>query len=275
MTTAYRGKIQGVIFDWAGTMVDYGCFAPLLVFVNVFKFRGIEITAEEARGPMGMLKRDHIKALLEMEHIAGMWKERYGKAPAEADVDELYADFEPMLFADLARYTDPVPGALEVAAKLREQGLKIGSTTGYTAQMMKIVASEAKSKGYAPDTLVTPDDVSAGRPHPWMCYRNAELLGIYPMAAMVKVGDTISDIQEGVNAGMWSVGIIKGGSELGLSESEVSTIPADELASRIAVVTDRFRAAGAHYIIEEISGLPAVIEQINARLAEGGMGTAG
>ncbi|WP_152396186.1 phosphonoacetaldehyde hydrolase [Paenibacillus guangzhouensis] len=267
MALQYQGKIKGVIFDWAGTMVDYGCFAPLVVFVNVFKKRGIEITAEEARGPMGMLKRDHIKALLAMERIAGLWQERNGRLPEEADVDALYADFEPMLFADLARYTDPIPGALDVVVNLRERGLKIGSTTGYTAEMMEIVATEAKRKGYAPDTLVTPNDVFAGRPYPWMCYRNAELLGIYPMGAMVKVGDTVSDVLEGVNAGMWSVGVIKGGSELGLSEEEVANMPAEELEARMKAVEARFKAAGAHYVIQHIGELPALLDQINERIA--------
>ncbi|MFD0617186.1 phosphonoacetaldehyde hydrolase [Paenibacillus sp. GCM10027629] len=268
MALPYQGKIKGVIFDWAGTMVDYGCFAPLLVFVNVFKKWEIEITAEEARGPMGMLKRDHIKALLAMERIAGLWQERYGRMPEEADVDALYADFEPMLFADLARYTDPVPGALEVVANLRERGLKIGSTTGYTAEMMDIVAAEAKRKGYFPDTLVTPNDVFAGRPYPWMCYRNAELLGIYPMGAMVKVGDTISDVLEGVNAGMWSVGVIQGGSELGLSEAEVANMQAEELEARMQVVEERFKAAGAHYVIKHIGEFPALIDRINERITQ-------
>jgi phosphonoacetaldehyde hydrolase len=268
-TTAYRGPIQGVVFDWAGTMVDYGCFAPLLVFVNVFHQRGIEITPEEARVPMGMLKWDHIKALLEMERIAALWKERFGSAPTDADVDDLYADFEPMLFADLARYTDPIPGALDVVEKLRSDGLKIGSTTGYTSKMMEIVAGEANKKGYAPDTLVTPDDAAAGRPYPWMCYRNAELLGIHPMSAMVKVGDTTSDVLEGVNAGMWSVGVIKGGSELGLSKAEVEGMPAELLAVKMEAVTERFKAAGAHYVIEQISDLPSIIETINERLAAG------
>jgi len=265
-------NIQGVILDWAGTMVDYGCFAPLVVFVNVFRNKGIEITPEEARIPMGMLKRDHIQALLRMERIEALWKERFGRTPTEADADELYAEFEPMLFKDLANYTDPVPGALEVVAKLRASGLKIGSTTGYTAEMMEVVASEAKRKGYAPDILVTPNDVSAGRPYPWMCYRNAELLGIYPMAAMVKVGDTTSDVLEGVNAGMWSVGVIKGGSELGLSEAEAAAMPEEELAKRMEQVAARFRRAGAHYVIGEIGELPAVIERINAQNASANEG---
>ncbi|MDF2681967.1 MAG: phnX, partial [Brevibacillus sp.] len=148
--------IKAVVFDWAGTMVDYGCFAPLAVFLQVFKKRGIELTAEEAREPMGMLKRDHIQALCSMERVAALWQEKYGRTPDENDVDELYADFEPMLMETLHEYATPVPGAIELANRLRSQAIKLGSTTGYTRTMMDVVTLSAKEQGYAPDVLVTP-----------------------------------------------------------------------------------------------------------------------
>lgn len=261
--------MKAVIFDWAGTMVDYGCFAPLAVFLQVFEKRGIELTAAEAREPMGMLKRDHIAALCRMERVAELWKEKFGRYPNEADVDELYADFEPMLMATLHDYATPVPGALALVARLRERGIKIGSTTGYTREMMNIVAAAAKEQGYEPDCLVTPSEVPAGRPYPWMCYQNAIQLDVYPFGEMVKVGDTTSDMQEGRNAGMWTVGVLKGGSELGLSQQEVANMPADELEVRLASAAARLQAAGAHYVIEEIGRLDDVLAKIELRLKAG------
>lgn len=67
---------KAVIFDWAGTTVDYGCFAPVQAFVEVFCHFGIEPTMEEVRKPMGMLKRDHIRTMLQMKRIFGLWKEK-------------------------------------------------------------------------------------------------------------------------------------------------------------------------------------------------------
>ncbi|WP_431809764.1 phosphonoacetaldehyde hydrolase [Brevibacillus agri] len=261
--------MKAVIFDWAGTMVDYGCFAPLAVFLQVFQKRGIALAIDEAREPMGMLKRDHIRALCQMERVAALWQEKFGRAPDEKDVDELYADFEPLLMATLHDYATPVPGALELVARLRERGLKIGSTTGYTREMMNVVAASAKRQGYEPDALVTPSEVSAGRPYPWMCYQNALLLGVYPMSELVKVGDTTSDMQEGRNAGMWTVGVLKGGSELGLSQQEVADMPAEELQARLANAAARLKAAGAHYVIEEIGRLDEVLDKIERRQAAG------
>ncbi|WP_286228732.1 phosphonoacetaldehyde hydrolase [Neobacillus mesonae] len=262
-------QIEAVIFDWAGTTVDYGCFAPLDVFIEIFRKRGIEVLDEEARAPMGLLKWDHINVMCQMDRIAQVWKEKFGRLPEKKDVDDLYADFEPMLFSILRNYCTPIPGAIELVERLRKQGIKIGSTTGYTAEMMAVVAPEAKKMGYAPDFMITPSDVPAGRPYPWMCYQNAMNLGVYPMKHIIKVGDTISDIKEGVNAGAWSVGILKGGSELGLKEHEVNALDPDTLAEKLETVTKRFKDAGAHYVIDSIGELDKLIPKINQRLANG------
>lgn len=261
--------IQAVIFDWAGTMVDYGCFAPLNVFMEVFRRREIAITIEEARAPMGLLKRDHIRAILQTERVIGLWQERYGRLPQENDIDELYADFEPMLLGIVHQYAEPIPGAIDLTKRLRERGIRLGSTTGYTAEMMAIVTKEAAKLGYAPDHLVTPNEVPAGRPYPWMIYQNAMALNVYPMHNLVKVGDTTSDVQEGVNAGVWTVGVVKGSSELGMSEEEVGCCEPAVLLERMELVKSKFLANGAHYIIESIGKLDMIIDQINQRIERG------
>ncbi|MEK4028481.1 MULTISPECIES: phosphonoacetaldehyde hydrolase [Bacillaceae] len=257
-----KTKIKGIIFDWAGTTIDYGCFAPVQVFIRIFKEKGIDITIEEARKPMGLLKIDHIRVLTEMPRIKELWHTIHGRDPEENDIKEMYDRFEEELFAILPDYATPVPGCLELMEKLRHRGIKIGSTTGYTAEMMKVVAFQAEKQGYAPDYLITSDGVPAGRPYPWMCYLNAIHLGIYPMNSMIKVGDTISDIQEGKNAGMWTVGVILGGSELGLSEEEVKSMEINELDRRIQAVRERFIEAGADFTILELDDLEKVIDKI-------------
>ncbi|UOY91902.1 phosphonoacetaldehyde hydrolase [Ectobacillus sp. JY-23] len=255
-------KIQAVILDWAGTTIDYGCFAPLEVFVDVFRKRGVQITIEEARRPMGLLKIDHIRALTEMPRIKQEWNQVFNCDPQESDIHEMYHDFETTLFTILPRYTTPVPGAVEMVARLRERGLKIGSTTGYTKEMMDIVVPEAKKQGYSPDCLVTPDQAGGGRPYPWMSYMNAMKLGVYPMSSIVKAGDTVSDIQEGRNSGMWTVGVIWGSSELGLTQEEVNAMDPKELADKAEAVRERFMEAGAHFTIDRIGDLDQIINVI-------------
>ncbi|HEY9576451.1 MAG TPA: phosphonoacetaldehyde hydrolase [Pseudobacillus sp.] len=259
--------MEAVIFDWAGTMIDYGCFAPLAVFKEIFKKRGIDVLDEEAREPMGLQKREHIQEMCSMHRINQLWKDLYGRGPEERDIDALYTDFEPMLFSILPAYSNPVPAAVELVERLRKAGIKIGSTTGYTSEMMAIVKQEAKKKGYTPDSLVTSSQVPAGRPFPWMCYQNAINLGVYPMHRIVKVGDTVSDIKEGINAGAWSVGVIKGSSELGLREEDVQAMEPEILTEKMESVAQKFKKAGAHYVIESIGELDELLPRINLRLA--------
>ncbi len=254
--------IKAVIFDWAGTAVDYGCFAPVATFINVFRGKGVDITEEEVRKPMGLPKIDHIKALCSMDRIVSAWQKVHGTKPAENDINALYDNFESLLFSILPSYATPIPGVVELVAGLRKRGIAIGSTTGYTKQMITIVSQEAKKYGYVPDCIVTPNDVPAGRPYPFMCFMNAARLGVYPFKSIVKVGDTISDIQEGVNAGIWSVGIIKGGSELGLKNEQVLKMNPSELLHKMNNVRDKFYAAGAHYVIDSITELDKVVELI-------------
>jgi phosphonoacetaldehyde hydrolase len=263
-------QIEGVIFDWAGTTVDFGCFAPVNVFVDVFAGAGIDVTMAEAREPMGMLKIDHIRAMLSMPRISALWAEKYGRSFTEQDVHDLFAVFEPALMKSLADYTDPIPHVLAAIATLREQGLKIGSTTGYTDAMMEVVAAAAAAKGYTPDCYVTADLTSNhGRPYPYMVFRNMERLGLSSARQVVKVGDTLSDIREGVNAGVWTLGVVVGSSEMGLTEAEYAALSCEERDLRIAAVTEKFYACGAHFVITTMEELPGVVRDINKLLAAG------
>ncbi|AZV42659.1 phosphonoacetaldehyde hydrolase [Peribacillus asahii] len=255
-------KIEAVVFDWAGTMIDYGCFAPLEAFLEIFRKRQVTITVDEAREPMGMLKIEHIRSLCAMPRIRTEWIRVHGTEPTEKDIIEMNDDFESILFSLLPDFTSPIPGAIELVERLREKGIKIGSTTGYTKAMMEIVAPRAKQNGYAPDCYFTADDVKAGRPFPWMCYANATELNVYPMNRMIKVGDTTTDMKEGKNAGMWTVGVVLGSSELALSEDEVKQMTETELQQRMETVRKRLFGAGADFVIDCISDLDQIIEQL-------------
>jgi len=266
---SYRGPLKAVILDWAGTTMDYGCYAPAVVFVEVFKRRQVPISVAEAREPMGAHKKVHIRKITQIEAVARRWDAAHGRPPAEADVEAMFQEFVPLQLACLADYADLIPGTLEALQEFRRRGLKIGSTTGYTGEMMALLQAEAKRRGYEPDATVCATDVPAGRPEPWMCLQNAQRLGVYPMEALVKVGDTLPDIEEGLNAGMWTVGLAKTGNELGLNESEVAALPPEVLKARLAVADRRLRQAGAHYVVDAIADVPAILDDIGARLARG------
>lgn len=252
--------IEAVILDWAGTTVDYGCFAPVQAFMEAFAHHGVPVTMEETRKPMGMLKRDHIRTMLHMERIAAEWERVHSHVPTEEDVDAVYAQFEPKLFSILDRFAAPKPFAVETVARLRAMGVKIGSTTGYTDAMMEIVTREAARQGYAPDCWFSPDGVGGkGRPYPYMIFANLETLGVSSVRNVLKVGDTISDIKEGVNAGVWTAGVVEGSSELGLSQAEFEALSPEERERACRKVEERFREAGAQFVLRDLSQLPNLI----------------
>lgn len=255
--------IRTVVFDWAGTTVDYGCFAPVQAFVEVFKHYGVEPTMDETRKPMGMLKIDHIRTMLHMERIERQWRAVHGRAPEESDVQEMYPLFEEKLFSILHEFASPKLHVLDAVAELREMGVRIGSTTGYTQAMMDVVAPAAAAQGYAPDCMVTPDSVGGkGRPYPYMVFRNMQELGTKSAAETAKVGDTVSDILEGKAAGVFTVGVIEGSSEAALTQDEFEALsPAERTALRERVA-ETFRAAGADAVIDTMAELPLLLRQV-------------
>ncbi len=266
---SYRGPLQAVILDWAGTTMDYGCFAPAVVFREVYQRKGVDITIEQAREPMGAHKKVHIRQISQMEPVAQKWEEVHGRRPDEDDVQEMFEDFVPLQLDCLAEYADLIPGTLEAVADFRRRGMKIGSTTGYTGEMMDLLCGEAEKRGYVPDATVCATQVPAGRPAPWMCLQNAFDLQISPMEAFVKVGDTLPDIAEGLNAGMWTIGLAKTGNEMGMTEAEVEALQPQIRAAKLERAYQRMYHAGAHYVVDGIGDASPLVDEINTRLARG------
>ncbi|MGA7193578.1 MAG: phosphonoacetaldehyde hydrolase [Anaerolineales bacterium] len=266
---SYRGSIKAVILDWAGTTVDYGSFAPTAVFLRLFENQGVHITADDARSGMGLMKKDHLRMILSRPAVAEAWKSTHGASYSEADINTLFENFVPMQSAVLTEFAQPIPGLLSVIKDLHARGIKIGSTTGYIRSMMDILAPKAKENGYQPDCIICPDEVPNGRPSPWMCYQNAMKLDVYPLQSMVKVGDTFVDIEEGLNAGMWTVGLSQTGNLMGLNEAEVNALLEEERESSNQRIATQFYQAGAHYVIKGIWDLPNVLDDIQSRLMHG------
>jgi phosphonoacetaldehyde hydrolase len=264
---AALSHLKAVIFDWAGTVVDHGSLGPMGVFVETFAGFGVDITIDEARGPMGIAKRPHVAALLAMPRITAEWQRVHGRAPTEVDVDAVYDAFVPKNIAVAAKYAGLVPGAAETARALRSLGLKIGSTTGYTREIMDQILPVAAEQGFVADTLACTGDAPDGRPTPFLIYRALLDLAVWPAAAVIKVDDTEVGIAEGLNAGCWTVGVAVSGNVFGLSLAETKALTAEEFAKRHAAAAGRLAAAGAHYVIDSVADLLPVVHAVEGRLA--------
>jgi phosphonoacetaldehyde hydrolase len=269
MRRSYSGQVKAVILDWAGTTVDHGSLAPVRVLQEVFAKRGVPISEEEARRDMGVLKIDHIRKILFGTDVSARWREVVKRDPTEADVESLFSKFVPLQLECLVKYSTVIDGVAETVARLRKRGIKIGSTTGYTRAMLEMILQPAAAQGYAPDCAITPDDVGAGRPHPWMIFANTIRMQIEPLEAIVKIGDTPVDIEEGLRAGVWAVGVARTGNMVGLSAENFAALAPAEQATRLQNARAQLADAGAHEVIDAVADCEHAIDAIETRIRKG------
>jgi len=255
-------KLRAVILDWAGTLVDYGSRAPVAALQSVFAGAGVPVTVAEARESMGIAKKAHIGSILEIPRVRAAWISKHGAEPSEADVEKLYAAFIPSQIQVLAYHSQLIPGVVDAVARMRLRGLKIGTTTGYNRAMLDYLLDRAATQGFTPDYALCPEDVGAGRPLPWMCYLAAIRMEVYPMAALVKIEDTPADIEEGRNAGMWTIGVTRTGNEIGVTEEEWSRLASADQQHLLKKAELRLLDAGAHYTAPSVAECEPILDEI-------------
>ena len=267
----YRGRVKAAVLDWSGTTADAYVIAPAVVFVEVFNNQGVEISMLEARGPMGLRKDLHIKALTEDPVIRDRWKSIKGSYPTDDDVANMFKEFVPAQLACLPQYTALLPGVAEVTQQLQKDGVRLGVSTGFLRSMVDVLLADARKQGFSPDATVAGDEVVNGaRPKPHMVYKNLDLMDITTIQSVVKVDDTASGVGEGLNAGCWAVGVARYSNYLNINSiEEANSLAEAEIERRTEQTREMLRKSGAHYVIDSIVDLPAVIDDINARLARG------
>ena len=268
-TRHYAGPLRAVILDWAGTTVDHGCLAPAAAFMAAFEGFSVPISLSQARAPMGMAKWNHIKTILNMPPVFTAWSSQYGTSPTDADVDALYNRFLPLQVEVVSKHTGVIPGVVETVREMRTHGLKIGSTSGYPRPVMDVVVSAAAAQGYSPDVTICAGDTPSGRPGPSMALKCVIDLDVSPVEACVKIGDTVVDVEEGLNAGMWSVAVSETGNEVGLSLAGWTALPDTEKCRLASAAADKLSRAGAHYIVPTLASVLPVLNDIEARLRRG------
>jgi len=265
----YTGPVQAVIFDWAGTTVDFGCRGPVDAFLRLFEEESIRATVEDARRPMGAHKRNHIAMMLKFESIAAQWREIHGEVATHEDIERLYQKFIPMQAEIVLDHGRLIPGLLETMDMLADRDIIVGSNTGYSRRIMEGLIALAADQGYHPESVVCADEVPESRPAPWMAVASAMHMNIYPFESCVKIGDTVADVEEGLNAGMWTIGVTLTGNEVGLSEQEVEEMPEDQLDLHLLRANRKLTQAGAHYVLETLDGLDLILDEIEGRLETG------
>jgi len=259
--------VKAVVFDWAGTMVDFGCMAPVEALIEVFAAEGIELTDAEARRDMGKAKHDHLTAIMTNPEVAARWRESHGGSAMAADIERLYQNLVPAMTAAAARASVLIPGAAETAAALKQLGVRIGSGTGYTREMMAEILASTARQGYAPEIVVCAGETPSGRPAPLMTWKALIALDAWPARACIKVDDAAVGIEEGRMAGCWTVGLSASGNGMGMARDAFLALSPEERRAKIAEAEGPLREAGADFIIEDVSQLMPVVEEIARRIA--------
>lgn len=262
-------QVRAVIFDWAGTIIDFGSCAPIDAFKAAFASLDFPITDAEARQPMGRAKRDHIATVLQIPSVRKRWSDA-GLGSVDDDlIDRIYEAFLPLQTETVRDRSVPIEGAVQTTALLRSRRIKIGSSTGYTRAIMDVVQPLAREQGLVVDTVLTASDDCPGRPQPWMIYRNCERLGVYPMRNVVKVDDTLVGIEAAINAGCWAVGVVGSGNLMGLPRDEYDSLGTDDRKDKQIAIEQELLAAGAHLTVETVADLGPALDVIEAAMKEG------
>ena len=261
--------INAVIFDWAGTIIDFGCLAPVDALVSAFAGEGVAITPDEARRDMGRAKRDHVAALMATPRIASAWAAARGAPPHEADADRLFAALEPLMAAAAERRSRLIPGAAAIAAELAAEGVRLGSCTGYTRAMMAPILPLAAAQGYAPAAVICAGETPSGRPSPLMVWAALIELDAWPASACIKVDDAAVGMAEGRAAGCWTIGVAASGNGVGLDLADYEALPERERRARIDAAARALTEAGADYVVDSVADLGPALRSIAGRIAAG------
>jgi phosphonoacetaldehyde hydrolase len=262
-------EISAVVFDWAGTMIDFGCLAPIRALQAAFAAEGVEVSEAQARRDMGLAKRDHVAALMTDGAVQAAWMARFGAAPEASDADRLYARLEPLMAAQARARGDLIPGAADLAAWLQTRGVKIGATTGYTREMTAAILPRAAAQGYRPLAVVCAGETLVGRPSPLPMWKALVEMGAYPAWRCVKVDDAPVGIGEGKAAGAWTIGVAVSGNAVGLSLEAWLALGSAERERLQSAADSQLRAAGADYVIPTVAEAKGVFREIEARIAAG------
>ncbi|HBE72139.1 MAG TPA: phosphonatase-like hydrolase [Planctomycetaceae bacterium] len=215
--------IELVVFDMAGTTVDEDnvVYKTVRAAINA---AGHDFTQDQVQAAgAGKEKSQAIRDVLSSK----------GTLPKDAEVAVIFEDFKERLRVEYENLeVKEQPGASELFQELHARGIKVVLNTGYDRMTAESLVERIGWKLATDiDALVTASDVVDGRPAPDMIFKAMELTGVGAPEAVVKIGDSEIDVEEGKNAGCAiTIGITTGAQSRGQLLKADPTLVIDRLA---------------------------------------------
>lgn len=262
-----------VIFDWLGTLSNECSIWAAKNFQDAFKHLGLNVTMEEARGPMGLKKQEHAEILLfKTPRILEQFRKVYNRNPNGQDIARLLKLYEG---GDVSGYDQLLPGLVSTQHFIKYVlGFKMGMTTGFDRVVANKFIHPALQQGLLLDSSATSDEVKRGRPFPDGIVKNLRELGLatgieHAAKTLIKVDDTCVGIEEGRQAGAWTVGVYGTGSYMNVNSLEqIKEMDQDEWILRALNSMSKLSNAHPNFLVPSVNYLPGVIHFINLLKAQ-------
>jgi phosphonatase-like hydrolase len=191
-------KIELVVCDMAGTTVRDAGQVPE-AFTSALAAHDIPVTPQAINSLRGASKR------LAIFNLIPDCADRAGRA------ERVYATFVQQLARVFNGTVEPVPGAREMIGTLRQRGVRVALNTGFDRETTNLLLDALGWREGVVDAVVCGDEVSQGRPAPYMIFHCMESTGIMDVRRVANVGDTVLDLQAGYNAGAaCNIGVLSG-----------------------------------------------------------------
>jgi phosphonoacetaldehyde hydrolase len=254
--------IKLLVGDFSGTIIDRYSLAPITAFQNAFKKHNINISNAEIRKYMGLKKREHIEHVLKTSNISVNNKL----------VDQYYNEFESELknlLINYPSYTQLLPYTKETIQYLKicNKNLKFGITTGFPKNMIPPITKSLHIQDFEwmINSIVAADEVPHSRPHADGINKIMKQYNITNPHEVIKIGDTPADMAEGLNAGAYTIGLVKYNNKMG---EAVDNINDDKSRMDAKLLKDAYydlEKVRPHFVIHDIRKLPTVFGMIEYR----------
>ena len=270
--------IRACIFDLGGTIVDRYSLTPLIAFRKAFKNRGVELCPSLIRQDMGLNKMDHIDKIFEDNNVQKQWFGRNLEIIDNKIKKEIFKDFSKIQKNETIERMKIIPQTKKCIQYLQDNDILTGVTTGFDYEQTMRVKSLLETYNVYLDSYVSSTclDLPA-RPKPYMIHKNMDNLNLNDSRRIIKIDDTVSGIQEGLNAGCLTVGVARWSVNMAIDTYEdmmsLDNVIMDgsnnyslnyhNQKEKLKKSREILEKSGAHYVIDTLEELPGIIEHIN------------